>query len=267
MNPFAWSESQIFGFFFVLVRVTSLMIFLPIFGDRAIPPTVKVLFGVALAFVTYPMLAAQGVGISSDIMNNNMKVMWAVACEIGFGMIVAFVARWIFDAVQLAGYFAGTSIGFSMASVLDPHTETQTIAFAELQYLLAALLFLAMDGHHLYLSAIMQSFKVVPLGAANLTANGDSIVQYLIHMTSEVLSLGLKLSGPVVVVALIINLTFGVLSRAVPQMNVMVISFAANILVGVFVVIVSLPGFINMVGGAFDAFTPELVKFMRLFHG
>lgn len=267
MIPFAWSESQLFGFFLVLVRVTSLLVFLPIFGDRVIPTNVKILLGVGLAFVMFPVLQGQGLHADASIMNSPSRTVWAICCEGMFGAMVGFAARWIFDAVQSAGHFAGTAIGFSMASVLDPHTETQTIAFAELQYILVSLLFLAMNGHHVYLMAIAQSFKSVPVGGIDLLAHGDAVVQYLIHMTAEVLTLGLKLSAPVVVVILIINLTFGILTRAVPNMNVLTVSFTANIVVGLLVVFVSLPGFVNMVGGAFDAYTPELIRFMRLFGG
>lgn len=247
--------------------MTSLIIFLPIFGDKIIPQTVKILFGLSFSIIAYPMLMAEGSSLHPEIMSSIAKTIWALCCELGFGMMLGFVARWIFDAVQFAGHFAGTSIGFSMASVLDPHSETQTIAFAELQYVLVALLFLSLDGHHIYLATILQSFKVVAIGGANLLANGDSIVQYLIHMSAEVITLGLKLSAPVMVVVLLLNASFGIMTRAVPQMNVMTVSFAANILVGLGVAIVTLPGFVNMVGAAFDSYTPELIKFMRLFNG
>lgn len=269
-NIFQWNEAQIYSFFFTLVRVTSLMVFLPIFGDRVVPNTVKVLFGLAFAFIAFPLIWAQGGQygrVDPAIVASTSKTLWALVCDMGFGMMIGLAARWVFDAVQFAGHFAGTTVGFSIATVLDPHSESQTIALSELQYMLAVLLFLSMDGHHIYLSSILASFKVVPLGGADLLANGDGVVQYLIHMTGEVLILGFKLSAPVVVVVLIVNLTFGMLARAVPQMNVMAVSFTANIVVGLFVVLVSLPGFVNMVGGALDAYAPELVRFMRLFHG
>lgn len=251
----------------MLVRVTSLVVFLPIFGDRNIPSTVKILFGLSFAFVAFPIASGRGIALPPEAMASSWKTAWAIAAEITFGVMVGFVARWIFDAVQFAGHFASTSIGFSMASVLDPHTENQTMALAELQYMLVALLFLAMDGHHVYLAAILESFKLVPLGGVDLLTRGGEITQYLTHMTAEVIVLGLKLSAPVMVVCFIMNVSFGVLSRAVPNFNVMAVSFAANILVGLIIVVVSLPGFVNLVSGAFDAYTPELFRFMRLFKG
>lgn len=267
MNIFQWNELQIYSFFFVLVRVTSLLVFLPIFGDRTIPPLVKIFFGVTLSSVVFPFVYAAGHRIDLAVIESDSKAVWAVCCEVGFGMMVGFVARWIFDAAQFAGHFAGTAMGFSMASVLDPHTETQNTSMSEMQYILAAMLFLAMNGHHIYLQAILESFKLVHIGGVNLLANGDSVIQYLIQMTAEVLALGLKLSAPVVVVLLLLNLTFGIVARTVPQLNVFVVSFTINIIVGLLAALISAPGFTNMIASAFDAYTPELFKFMRLFHG
>jgi flagellar biosynthetic protein FliR len=267
MDFIHWSDTQIFTFFFVLVRVTGLLFFLPVFGDRVIPANIKILFGLGFAWMVFPLLWAQGMRADMAVVNAPGRLIWATACDAGFGIMLGFVARWIFDAVQTAGHFAGTTIGFSIASVLDPHTESHTIALAEMHYMLAALLFLAMNGHHIYLSATLQSFKVVPIGTVNLLGQGDSAIQYIIRMSAEVLSLAVKLSAPVVVVILLINLTFGIMSRAVPQMNVMAVSFTANIIIGVMIALISMPGFVNMVGGAFDAYTPELLRFMRLFRG
>lgn len=267
LDFFQWNEAKIFTFFFVLTRVTSLLVFLPIFGDKVIPGTVKVLFGVALAAVVYPVAWSRGTRVDLAVADSSLRLTWAIVSDIGFGMMVGFVARWIFDAAQFAGYFAGTTMGFSMASVLDPTGDSQTIALSQLQYLLTAMLFLALDGHHLYLSVILESFRMVPLAGVKLLANGDGIVRYMIDMTAEVIVLGLKLSAPVLVVILLVNLTFGVLARAVPQMNVLAVSFSVNIVVGLFIALVSLPGFVNLVGAAFESYTPELLRFMRLFGG
>lgn len=261
----SWNEQQIFVFFYVLVRVTTLMFFLPIYGDKQIPAIIKICFGLAFSCVVYPLVWGSGQRIPDAMINSPYQIMFSLFSEITFAAMLGFVARWIFDAVLFAGQFTGTSVGFSMASILDPHTETQTIAIAELQYVLAALLFLAIDGHHLYLSAIIDSTKLVPLGASTLLNASEGLYHFIIKVSSEVLILGIKLSAPVLVIILVINLTFGVLARAVPQLNALVISFAANIIVGVFVVIISMPAYTSMVNSAFEGYAAELAQFMKLF--
>ncbi len=264
MQIFTWDEIQIFTFFHVLVRVTSFIVFLPIFGDRAVPAIVKVLLGLSLSIVIHPIVWAQGLRVMPEVFNSQTKLIGSVMGEVAFGILAGYVARWVFDAVQFSGHLVATTMGFSMASIMDPHTETQTTAIAELQYVMAAMLFLALDGHHIYLQAVLDSFKILPFAGSKILMMNEGMGNYLIRMTAEVLTLGVKLSAPILVVIFIINMTFGMLARAVPQLNFLVVSFAANIIIGMFIVIISLPAFMSMVNTAFDTYTPEIMNFMKL---
>ncbi|MGE4234015.1 MAG: flagellar biosynthetic protein FliR [Bacteriovoracia bacterium] len=267
MNFFEWDEIKIFTFFFTLIRTGSLLLFVPILGDKNVPATVKILLSVAIAFILYPMVWATGQRVGPDVYNHTGQIVLHVVSEICFGMLLGLVTRWVFDAVQFAGQFIGTSIGFSMASVVDPHTETQAIAISELKYILAAMLFLSFNGHHIFLETILQSFHVVPLTKIAWSANVDGILNFLISMTSAVISLGTRLAAPILVVILITNVSFSMLARAVSQMNVLVISFAANLIVGLVVLLFSFPGFLNLVQTSFDGLVPEIAKLLRLMHG
>lgn len=265
MNLFNWPESQYVAFFFVLVRVSTIVFLMPILGDRAVPAVVKIFFSLSLSIVIFPMLQAANTQVPASVMASSEKLVWGVCCEFIFGAIFGLVSRWIFDAVQFAGHFIGTTVGFSMASVFDPSTEHQTLAIAELQYAIAVLIFLALDGHHLLLSSMIDSFKTVKLGAPDLLTHASGITDYLILMTSEVIRLGVRLAAPVIAVVFILNLAFGLLSRAVPQLNALTVSFAVNICVGLTVVLVTTPGFMNLVSTAFDSYMPEFNRFLALF--
>lgn len=267
MNLFQWNEPQIYTFFFVFIRVTGLILFLPIFGDRNVPSVIKILFGLSLSFVAFPLVWQKGIFVNPGISDSVSRTVLAVFSDAVMGMMTGFVARWVFDAVQFAGHFAGTTMGFSIATVLDPHTESQNIAVAELQYILAVFIFFSMNGHHIYLRAILGSFEVIPPAGVDLFTKSSEIVRYLIDMTGAVISLGVRLAAPIVVVVFLMNMAFGIMARAVPQMNVLVVSFAANIILGFFVLLVTLPGFTNSVQANMDQYTPELLKFMKLFGG
>ncbi|HRK02588.1 MAG TPA: flagellar biosynthetic protein FliR [Oligoflexia bacterium] len=264
MNLFPINEVQLMTAFFVLVRVSAIIALLPLFGDRTVPPTIKVLFSVAMSFVVFPTLWQSGLRFSDVKSQSTGLLVGAVVSELFVGLLLGFFARWIFDAVRAAGYFMGTQMGFSMGSVLDPTTETQTIALAEFQYGLAALLFLAMDGHHVYVNSIMDSFRLIPLGELPVLSKGDTMIRTLIDLTEKVLLLSVHLAAPVLIVMLLVNLAFGLVSRAVPQINMLVISFAANILVGLMIFAVSLPGFHALVGTQFEEYSQQLRSFMTL---
>lgn len=267
LNLFQWNEQQIFTFFFVFTRVASILLFLPIFGDRTVPSTVKVLFSVALAWVCFPILWNRGAVVSPQVYQTNAGILYSMGQELVIGAIIGYAARWVFEAVQFSGQVIGISMGFSMASTLDPSSESQNIALAELKYILTVMLFLALNGHHLYLSTIIESFRHVPLGAMHWFNKELDVIKFLTAMTSEIVIIALKLASPIIAVILLVNITFGLASRAVPQMNVFAVSFGANIIVGLFVVLVSLPAFTNLVTSLFDDFTPDLMKLVRLFGG
>lgn len=263
MGIIQFSETQLLTFFFVLLRVSAIMMLLPLFGDRHIPPVIKILFSLALSFVVFWPLWQGGLVIGTDKTISTEALLYAGVCEIFIGVLLGFFARWIFDAIRSAGHFMGMQMGFSMGSVLDPTNDTQTISLAELQYVLAALLFLSMDGHHVYVNAVMESFRVLPLGELSLVSKSDSIVKALVDLSSQVILLAVHLAAPILVVMFLINLAFGLLSRAVPQINMLVISFAANIMVGLMIFTISLPAFQAVVGSQFDEYAHQFRSFIH----
>jgi len=266
-NILAWNELQIFTFFFVFIRVSSLMIFVPLFGDKAIPINVKILLAVAVSWVCFPILWASGMRINPDFYQSTFSISSIMAQEIFLGVCIGFISRWVFDAAMFSGQLAGNAMGLSMASVLDPQTESQTIPLSEIKYILTLMLFLAGDGHLLLLKIINDSFQILPIGAASFFARHKEVVSFLIEMSAEILLLSVKLAAPVIVIILMVNITFGLISRAVPQMNVFAVSFGANILIGLFVVIISFPTFTNLISSAFDGYAAHIIKFMELLHG
>jgi flagellar biosynthesis protein FliR len=111
---------------------------------------------------------------------------------------------------------------------------------AEIQMALAMLVFLVLDGHHLMLRASLQSYEIVGLGKAGLTA---AFSQRLIEFTAEVIKFGVQIAAPVAVALFAVNVAFGIVAKAMPQLNVLVLSFAVTALIGLFVMLISQPEF------------------------
>lgn len=266
-NLLRWNEAQIFAFFFVWIRVSSLLFFVPVFGDKAVPSIVKALLSVALAWVCFPLLWASGTRAQAGSYLTLMGMCMAIAREVLFGALIGFVTRWIFDAANHAGQMAGTAMGLSMASVMDPHTETQTVALAEIKYILALMLFLTADGHHMLLAVINDSFRAVPIGHMEWFAQGEKVITFLADMSAEVIVMSLKLAAPVMAAVFLVNITFGLVSRAVPQMNAFAVSFGASIMTGLFITVLCVPAFTNAVSGMFTDYGPMISRFMELFRG
>jgi flagellar biosynthetic protein FliR len=240
---FQFSPEEIFSFFAVLVRVSVLLAVLPVFGDKLIPPPVKVLLSLAITIAIFPGLVKQGFVRPGD------AVIWVATTygiartifqEVLVGLVLGFTAKLVFDAIQIGAALASNMMGFSMASIYDPHHETQTTVVAEIQVAIAMLAFLALDGHHLLLHGALDSFRFCGLGEAGVN---NLMATRLIEMTGTVLKFGVQLGAPITLVMFAVNVAFGVFSKTMPQMNILVLSLGISAFAGMVVLMLSAPEF------------------------
>jgi flagellar biosynthetic protein FliR len=245
---FNFSQEELLTFFAVLVRYSTLVAVLPFTGDRTIPTPVKILFSLALTIALFPALVTRGA------VNPGEAVVWGattggivgtIALEAMFGLVLGYTAKLLFDAIQVGSSFMANFMGFTMASTYDPHQETQSTVLTEFQMALAMLVFLVLDGHHLMLRAALDSYRVVGLGKAGF---GGMLSERLIDFTSQVFRFGIQIAAPVAVSMFAVYVAFGVIAKAVPQMNILVLSFAISIGVGFFVLLLTIPEFQSVAG-------------------
>ncbi len=240
---FQFSPEEIFSFFAVLVRVSVLIAVLPVFGDKMIPAPVKILLSLAITLAIFPGLVKQGFVRPGD------AVIWAATTfgiartifqEVLVGLVLGYTAKLVFDAIQIGAAIVSNMMGFSMASIYDPHHETQTTVVAEIQVAIAMLAFLALDGHHLLLHGALDSFRFCGLGEAGV----NSLMQSrLIEMTGMVLKFGVQLGAPITLVMFAVNVAFGVFSKTMPQMNILVLSLGISAFAGMVVLMLTAPEF------------------------
>jgi flagellar biosynthesis protein FliR len=131
--------------------------------------------------------------------------------------------------VQLAGTLMGFQMGFSMGRAIDPQDGSQNTTLSEFLYLFVFLLFLAIDGHHLFIAAIAKSFELVP---PCTFAPKAAVAELLIQAGGELFLAALKISAPILIALLLSNLCMGILARTVPQLNILMMAFPLNISIG-----------------------------------
>jgi flagellar biosynthetic protein FliR len=242
-NLFQFSPEEIFSFFAVLVRVSVLIAILPVFGDKMIPAPVKVLLSLAITLAIFPGLVKQGLVRPGD------AAIWAASTfgiarvifqEVLVALALGFTAKLVFDAIQVGAALASNMMGFSMASIYDPHHEAQTTVVAEIQVAIAMLAFLSLDGHHLLLHGALDSYQFCGIGEAGVTGLMQT---RLIEMTGTVLKFGIQLGAPITLVMFAVNVAFGVFSKALPQMNVLVLSLGISAFAGMLVLMLTAPEF------------------------
>jgi flagellar biosynthetic protein FliR len=251
VSLFNFNVSEILTFFAVMVRYSVLFSVLPFIGDRMIPGPVKILLSMAASLVLFPALVASGKVNPAEAKiwaATSSGILITVGLEVVFALALGFTCRLIFDSISIGANFVGSFMGFAAASQFDPHQESQTEVIAQFQTTIAMLVFLALDGHHMMIRAALDSYRIVGLGRASLNMMFN---QRLVHMTGQVLAFGLQIAGPVAVSIFSVNIIFAVLSKAMPQLNVMVLSLGVTTLLGFSVIFLNIPGFQGEVIGIF----------------
>jgi flagellar biosynthetic protein FliR len=263
----SWSPEELLSFFMVLVRVSTLLMLLPIFGDKVIPQTVKILLSLTFSAVLFPVLRSGGVIHLQDAeiwSETAGKLLLTVAGEVLVGLAVGFASQLVFHAIQIAGDFMSQLMGFSMASMYDPHMETQTVVLGQMMGALAMLTFLSLDGHHLLFRALVETFHLIPQG--HLVLN-EAFKNSLLHLVGNTLLFGLQLSAPMAACMLLVNIVYGILGKALPQLNILTLSMASSAFIGGFVLLITYPSFQSGMSSIFHTYFDDLNQFLVVYGG
>lgn len=206
----------------LLVRPGMLVALTPALGGAHLPVAVKIGLTVLIAIGLLP-----SVGVPRGLPELTLSVV--VAREAVIGLSIGFAVRALIAGAEFAGHLSGQQIGFSYGATIDPQSGVRNNMLATLYGSLATLGFLAINGHHAVLRALAQSYGALPMGAGQLDA---SIVSSVRDILGLVFIVGVRLAAPVIVTMLIVELVVGLISRASPALNFMVIGYPLRLIVG-----------------------------------
>ncbi len=227
----------------IFLRVLGLFLMVPIFSHRAIPMIIKILLALSLSLAIHPI-----VGRYLDAIPTTLGgLAWIALRETGIGLAMGFVAQITFEAISLGAHFVGFQMGFGTATLLDPQSQASVSILTPFQGWLAMLVFLLADFHHGVLQVFVRSFEVTSLFGANVF-NHDSALQFLITMTGQLFVLSVQMAAPFTFLMLVCNILVGLLSRLLPQMNILLFSFPITITLGL---------------GAMYVLTPEILDYFE----
>lgn len=218
------SLEQMQGFFWVLVRISILFTLLPVFGGKGIPPMWKAGISLVLAIIITPIVPPV-----QNLPETIPEIIIGLSTEFVLGFILAFSAKLLLTSVQMAGQYMSFQMGFAMATAMDPQTETSSNILTQFLNMLTILIFLSINGHHIFINAIAASFQVIPPNGASLNPSISGIFTIL---GSYIFLLGLKIAAPIMVALFLSNLCLGIVARTVPQVNILMIGFPINICIG-----------------------------------
>ncbi|HBA53478.1 flagellar biosynthetic protein FliR [Syntrophorhabdus aromaticivorans] len=243
---------------FVLIfsRVAAILWFLPLFSSRAVSVPFKAGLSLLISF-----LFLDSVGSSLVPGNDPYQLLLLIVKEVFIGLVISFFVRLLFAGVDVAGKIISLQSSFAFAQFMDPLTMTQVTVIERFKNLMAMMLFLAIDAHHVIIRAMYTSFRDVPIGAV---AVQSSLLQYLINATGKIFGAGLRIGAPVIVTLLLVELALGMLSRMIPQVNIFIEGVPIKILLAMTMLSLSLGVVVPGIVGIFRGLDGEILKIFRL---
>lgn len=221
------------AFIFPLARVLALIASAPIFGNKQVPPRIKVGLALAITVVIAPTL-----DIPPGLDPASAQGLFVLVQQIVAGLVIGFSIRLIFSAVEMAGDLAGMQMGLGFASFYDPQNATFTPVIAQFLGIIAALTFITVDGHLYMLAALSDSFRDFPIGSGVPSANAFRTVA---EWGGSLFSHALQFALPLIGALLITNLALGILTRSAPQLNIFAVGFPVTLAVGFAALMLTIP--------------------------
>lgn len=242
-------------FLIVTSRIAGFVGAIPVVIAGQTPAQVKVGIVFAVSLLLFPLMA-DGVP-SVDFSPGPFTLL--IVSELLLGLLLGLVARLIFTAVEFGATVVGYQMGFAAANVFDPTGQRQVALVSQFQNVFAILIFLAINGHHLFLQTAVMSYDLLPPG--QLDFSGEA-VPYLMELGSHMFAIGVQFSAPILAVLLLSGLILGVLARVFPQLNVFLLSFPINIGSAFIVMALTLSMTATLISREFDSLAERFVTLL-----
>lgn len=225
----SWMSSLLWPF----MRISAMFVAAPIFGARSVPVRIRVLLAFFISWVLLPVIPTPP---AVDLISGEALVI--SISQIIIGVAMGIILQMVFSAFVIAGQSVATAMGLGFASIVDPQNGVQVPVISQAFLIMVTLVFLALNGHLIFIQVLAESFHNMPIGP--VFPSHDALWQ-LVNWGSDMFTGGMLVALPAVAALLLVNLAFGVTSRAAPQLNIFAVGFPIMIMVGIAFLILTLP--------------------------
>lgn len=225
------------AFIWPLMRIGAMFVVLPVFSIRSIPARLRLLLAVMITLVIMPLLPPM-----PDVAMLSYPGVMVALQQVAIGLISGFVVQMVFAAVVFAGQGIAYSMGLGFASMVDPQSGLQVPVVSQIYIVAISLMFLSMNGHLLIIEMLVDSFRTLPVAVDGLQ---QSDLWSVILWGSRIFAGGVLLALPVIASLLLINISFGVATKAAPQLNIFSVGFPVSLLLGLLLIWLTLPNISN----------------------
>jgi flagellar biosynthetic protein FliR len=211
----------------VLLRVSIFLLMFPIFSSAVFPATLKMGLAMVISLLFYSVVPVDLTRFPLDVISTGLLIL----AEAMVGLTLGLCLRIFFGSVQLAGQVIGFQMGFAMINVVDPQNGANVSIMDQLGYWVCVVVFLMLNGHHIIISALINSFELVPVGGFMMQ---KIVLVKLLDLAGGLFLMAIKIGAPVIAALFFVSVGFGLVSKFAPQMNVMIVAFPLKIVAGLF---------------------------------
>lgn len=248
---FELSPIYLQNFALILTRISTMLVIAPVFGNRSIPPHAKIGLAVFITLVFLPLESKELVAIPNGLVG----LMLAIAKEVVVGLIIGFTVILVMVGLQMAAQFVGVQIGFGIGQVLDPIGGVGSATLDQFYLVLATLAFLTANGHYLVIEGVGRTFELIPINQFDAThLQGEG----MLLLAAAMFVISVRIALPVMAAMLLTDLTLGFVARSFPQLNVLVVGLPLKILIGLGVMMVSLPATAMLMNQSFGRLLDDI---------
>jgi len=224
-----WLASLLWPF----MRIGAMFAAIPIFSARSVPVRIRILFAFFIAWILVPVIPKPPV---IDLIS--AEAVLISVYQILIGVAMGFILQMVFSAFVIAGQSIAMTMGLGFASIIDPQNGVQVPVVSQAFLIMVTLVFLALNGHLVLIEVLANSFQRLPVGPMVISHDG---LWQLVSWGSNMFVGGMLVALPALAALLLVNLAFGVTSRAAPQLNIFAVGFPVMIMVGLAFIILTLP--------------------------
>ena len=240
------------------LRLGAFVLVAPVIGTRSVPARVRILFALGLTVVMSPLIDPASVPEVPIVSAMGLSI---AGLQVLIGLGLGLVLRMVFMVLEFAGQLIAQQMGLGFAAMVDPASGAQVPVIAQFYVILGTLMFFAFDAHLKLVELLAHSFELMPLGGGGFAPGALARV---IEWSGELLGFGVIIMLPVVASLLVVNLAFGVMARAAPQLNIFAVGFPIMILFGSLMIVLTLGMLPEQVEGLFSSAYGVAYEMMRI---
>ena len=246
-----------YGVMLIFLRVAAIVFSAPVLDTNTIPAVFKA--GLALAVSILLLPAVDTVVTVKDL--SLMTFVIGVFSEIAIGVTIGLSVKLLFAGIQLAGQIVGYQMGFAVANVVDPATSAQIPILAQFYNLTAMLVFLAINAHHLFFSALVDSYTILPPLSMHIS---PQLVEMMMRLAANMFVVAVKVGAPLIAVMLMVSVALGMVARTVPQIHIFIVAMPLKIVIGLFFLLMVSPYLTAYLIDLFSSYQVTLFDLIRL---